>query len=93
MLESVDLLTLGAATLILDNYFYEYFRSLGIDEALLLKEETPKAMQRVARLELVLFHESECKEFEMPFNVPWNLEHSIDIEFKDGKAISCSVNG
>ena len=92
-LESIDDLTLKAATHILNNYSYKYFRDLGIDEELLLKDETPEAMQRVATLESVVFHEPQCKEFELSFSVPWDDEHSFDVEFKDGKAISCSVNG
>ena len=93
VLESVDDLTIQAATHILDNYSYEYFKNLGIDEDLLLKVETPEAMQQVVTLESVIFCESQCKEFELSFSVPWDEEHSFDVEFKDGKAISCSVNG
>ena len=93
VLESVDDLTLKAAAQILNNYSYEYFKDLGIDEALLLKEETPEAMSRVVMLGSVFFYDAQCKEFEMSFFVPWDDEHSFDIEFKDGKAKSCSVNG
>lgn len=93
VLESVDDLRLKAAMHILDNYSYEHFKGLGVDDALLLKDETPEAMRDVAKLESVWFNESECGDFEMSFSVPWDDHHSFDVEFEGGEAVCCSVNG
>lgn len=93
VLKSIDDLSLKAAEQILENYSYEHFKNLGTDEGLLLKDETPQAMRKVAKLKEVWFNEPECQEFEMSFSVPWDNHHSFDVEFEDGEAICCSVNG
>lgn len=93
VLNSIDDRVLMASALILENYSYEHFRDLGVDETLLLKDETPEAMSKVAKLKSVWFDGSTCENFEMSFTVPWDEHHSFDVEFEGGRAVCCSVNG
>jgi hypothetical protein len=92
-LGSVQQLTLQAAHLILENYSYEHFKNLGINDSLLLKDKTPEGMQKVAKLNSVCFFDEDCEDFELSFSVPWDEEHSFDVEFNGREAISCAVNG
>ena len=93
VLESVNDLISQAIPFLLNNYSYEDFKNLGVAEEILLKEETPEAMQRVATLESVMFDEARCKEFELSFPVPWDEEHSFSVIFENAKAVSCTVDG
>lgn len=86
-------LTLKASKLILENYSYDHFKKLGVEENLLLKEETPCAMSKVVSLSSLWFMDQEGKEFEMSFTIPWDDHHSFDVEFESGEATYCSVNG
>lgn len=93
LLKDMDELVLKASELILENYSYEHFKGLGIDESLLLKDETPEAMSKVARLQSVCFFDDGCEQMEMSFSVPWDEYHSFDVEFEEGEAVTCAVNG
>lgn len=92
-LESIDELVLKASELILGNYSYEHFKKLGVQESLLLQDETREAMSKVVVLESVWFVEPSCDEYELSFSVPWDPYHSFDVEFAQDEAICCSVNG
>ena len=93
LLGKLDALVLDAAEHILENYSYEHFRSLGMNESLLLKDETPPGMAAVVELQSAWFFDIECTSFELSFFVPWDEEHSFDVEFEDGAAVTCAVNG
>jgi hypothetical protein len=93
LLKDIDKLILMASELILENYSYEHFKNLGVNESLLLKDETPEAMSTVVQLESVWLMNPDCDEFEMSFSVPWDDYHSFDVEFESGEAVCCSVNG
>ena len=93
VLSDVEPLILKASELILDNYSYEHFRKLGVDESLLLKEENAEAMSRVVTLLSAWFLNPTCEEFELSFSVPWDLHHVFSVEFDRDKAICCAVNG
>jgi hypothetical protein len=81
-----------AAELILENYSYEHFKKLGIPEEKLV-DETPEAVGAAVSLDGVYFFDPEGDSFEMSFSAPWDPHHTFDIEFEDGKATGCSVNG
>ena len=83
---------IAAAELILENYSYEHFRSLGVD-ALLLVEETVDDVANAATLTSVFVTDPHKKTFEMSFAVPWDPYHSFDVEFENGDAETCTVNG
>jgi len=92
-LATLDELTLAAAELILENYSYDHFKKAGVAEKLLVKEETPEAMAAAITLQTAVFFEPDAQTFELSFEVPWDDQHSYDVEFEDGEAVSCSVNG
>jgi hypothetical protein len=92
-LADVEELIRQASELILENYSYEHLKKLGIEESLLLKEETAHAMSKVATLESAWFIDPACDEFELSFTVPWDSYHVFSVEFSDGEAVCCSVNG
>ena len=91
-LEDLDALVLAAAELVLDNYSYDHFQSLGVAESRLV-EETPTAVAAAIRLQCAWFESSDGAEFELSFSAPWDDHHSFDVAFEDSEAVSCSVNG
>lgn len=93
LLRGIDELVLDAAALILENYSYEYFRRLGKSEDRLVREETPEAMAAAITLTSIYFRSTKRRIFELSFAAPWDDNHSFDVEFEDGVAIGCSVNG
>ena len=92
-LSRIDALVLAAAELILDNYSYEHFKGLDVDEALLVKEETPEAIANAVTLVSIWFNDSDGDSFELSFSAPWDDQHSFDVEFDSGDATCCAVNG
>ena len=92
-LANVDELILKASELILENYSYEHFRKLGVEESLLLKEENAEAMSKVVVLQSAWFLDPSGDEYELSFSAPWDAYHSFDVEFAGDDASSCSVNG
>ena len=83
---------LAAAELILDNYSREHFASLGVDESLLVNETVDEIANAVT-LKSVLVTNAAEKTFEMSFTAPWDSHHSFDVEFENGGAGTCAVNG
>lgn len=92
-LADIDALILAAAELILDNYSYDHFKSLGVPESSLVKDETPEAIAGAVTLKSIWFNDSDCESFEMSFSAPWDDHHSFDVEFDGGEATCCAVNG
>ena len=92
-LADIEELIRQASELILENYSYEHFKKLGIEESLLLKDETVHGMSKVVTLESAWFIDAACDEFELSFTVPWDSYHVFSVEFSDGEAVACSVNG
>lgn len=93
VLSNIESLIMKASELILENYSYEHFKKMGIDEALLLKEENAEAMSKVVNLLSAWFLNPSCDEFELSFAVPWDPYHVFSVEFDQGQAICCTVNG
>ncbi|MEL7500642.1 MAG: hypothetical protein AAFN77_23820 [Planctomycetota bacterium] len=83
---------LAAAELILENYSNEHYRNLGVDESMLV-DETIDDVANAAKLESVFVDDAYKKAFEMSFTVPWDPHHSFDVEFENGDAETCAVNG
>lgn len=92
-LTRIDKLILAASGLILQNYCYDHFKSLGVNEKLLVKNETPEAIAKVVILREASFSESQRDSFELSFIAPWDIYHTFDVEFEDGEAKYCAVNG
>lgn len=82
----------AAAELILENYSYEHFANLGVDQSLLV-DETVDGVADAAKLVSVFVTNAHEETFEMSFTVPWDSYHSFDVEFEVGKAETCAVNG
>lgn len=92
-LERLDELKIKAAELILDNYSYEHFKDLGVEETRLVSDETPEAIAKVIILKSAWFNDARGASFELSFGVPWDDYHSYDVEFDHGHPSACSVNG
>jgi len=92
-LKDIDQLVLQAANEILENYSYEHYKSLGVPEEKLEKNETPEAICKRATLVSAWFMSEDCDEFELSFELPWDEYHSYDVEFENNKPLCCSVNG
>ena len=86
-------LILDAASQILHNYTYAHFKKLRVPASRLVKEEAPEAIAKAIRLRQASFWHKEPTEFELSFQVSWDEYHSYDVEFKDGRAVYCGVNG
>ena len=82
----------AAAELILENYSREHFASLGIDESLLVNETVDEVANAVTLRSMLVTNAAE-KTFEMSFTAPWDSHHSFDVEFENGDAETCAVNG
>ena len=93
ILGRIDQVVLAASELILDNYSYDHFKALGIDDDLLLKDETAAGMSQVVILTSAVFEDPDGSVFELSFEVPWDDEHSFDVTFEDGRPVCCAVNG
>lgn len=92
-LTGIDQLALQAATEILANYSHEHYKTLGVPEERLEKNETPEAISKRATLVSAWFMSEDCDEFELSFELPWDDHHSYDVEFENDTPICCSVNG
>lgn len=91
-LNDLDALILDAAGHILDNYSSAHFRKLGVPEEKLAQENAEAIAAVISLNSIYIFNPVEL-EFEMSFKAPWDDHHSFDIEFEEGEAISCAVNG
>lgn len=91
-LSDLDTLISDAAKHILDNYSYEHFRKLGVPEERLVPDDVEAVAAAVVLQSIYVFNPNEGG-FEMSFTAPWDDNHSFDVEFEDGKAITCAVNG
>ncbi len=91
-LTRIDALVLAAAPLILRNYDRAYFANIGVPKSRLV-DETPAAIATAATLESAWLSDSEAQSFELSFSVPWDDNHSFDVEFENGEPTRCSVNG
>ncbi len=92
-IQDVQQLILQSCKHIVENYSYEHYKRLGVPEERLVREETADAIRPYAKLIEIVFYDEECDSFEMSFHVAWDEYHSYDVEFEDGQAVCCSVNG
>lgn len=91
-LSDLDALIMDAAKHILDNYSAEHFRKLGVSEELLVADSVEAVAGAVVLRSIYVFDPVESR-FEMSFTTPWDEYHSFDVEFEDGEAVTCAVNG
>jgi len=92
MIADVEPLVLRSAELILDNYSYDHFRKLGVDEDKLV-EETPEAVAAAVTLTELSYFDVHGGVFEASFRAPWDPHHHFDVEHEEGEPISCAVTG
>lgn len=92
LLAQLDDQILAAADFLLDNYTSEHFLKLGVDPSQLLAEETAEAMVAKAVLRALWLFDEDGDGYELWFTVPWDTEHTYDVEFEDGEPVGCSVN-
>ncbi|MBO1113396.1 hypothetical protein [Bordetella petrii] len=83
---------LAAADFLLDHYSPEQWLKQGIDPARWLPEQTAEAMAGCAVLRAVWLFDETGDGYEMWFTVPWDAEHTYDVEFDDGEPVGCEVN-
>ena len=78
----------------LENYSFDHFKKLGVDEALLVEETAEAIASAVTLIGLFFFDfDGNIEEFEASFTVPWDPHHSFDIEHEGGEPTCCAVNG
>jgi len=92
LLARLDEQVLEAADFLLDHYSVEQWLKQGIDPAQWLPEETAEAMAGCAVLRALWLFDESGEGYEMWFTVPWDAEHTYDVEFDAGEAVGCSVN-
>ena len=92
MISDIEALILKAAALILDNYSYDHFKNLGVDESKLV-EETAEAVASAVILNELSFFDIENGGYEASFSTPWDPHHSFDVEHEEGEPAYCAVNG
>ncbi|AOB30106.1 hypothetical protein AKI39_04500 [Bordetella sp. H567] len=92
LLDTLDDKVLDAAELLLEHYSPEECEKMGIDRARLPRDGTPQAMAQAAVLRALWLFDESCEDFELWFNVPWDHQHTYDVEFEAGEAVSCTVN-
>ncbi|MBV7484167.1 hypothetical protein [Bordetella sp. BOR01] len=92
LLARLDEQVLAAADSLLDHYSPEQWLKQGIDPTQWLPEETAKAMAGCAVLRALWLFDETGEGYEMWFTVPWDAEHTYDVEFDAGEPIGCSVN-
>ncbi len=63
-----------------------YFANIGVPKSRLV-DETPAAIATAATLESAWFNDSEAQSFELSFSVPWDDNHSFDVEFENGRRV------
>jgi hypothetical protein len=86
-------LSLQAAELMLDEYYSKQeLLDAGVDEKL-LPDETAPALAEVLELDLATFRADDLESFELDFSLPWDAEHSFNVEFEAGQAQSFTMNG
>ncbi|MCD0506090.1 hypothetical protein, partial [Bordetella petrii] len=88
----LDEQVLAAADFLLDHYSPEPWLKQGMDPAQLLPEETAEAMADRAVLRALWLFDETGDGYEMWFTMPWDAEHTYDVEFEDGEPVDCSVN-
>lgn len=92
LLSEMDDKILAAAELLLENYSYEHYKKLGVEDDHLLRDETPEGMANKAVLRALWLFDEDGDDYELWFTVPWDHEHTYDVEFENGEPIGCSVN-
>jgi len=92
LLARLDEQVLAAADFLLDHYSPEQWLKQGIDPAQLLSAETAEAMAGQAVLRALWLFDESGDGYEMWFTVPWDAEHTYDVEFEDGEPVGCTVN-
>jgi hypothetical protein len=92
LLDILDDKVLEAADFLLEHYSREECEKMGVDTDRLPRDETPEAMARVAVLRALWLFDESCEDFELWFTLPWDHEHTYDVEFEGGEPVACTVN-
>ncbi|OZI26559.1 hypothetical protein CAL26_04335 [Bordetella genomosp. 9] len=92
LLDGLSDKVLEAAELLLEQYSRDECEKMGIDLARLPRQDTPEAMAEVAVLRALWVFDESGEDYELWFTVPWDQEHTYDVEFEGGEAVACTVN-
>jgi hypothetical protein len=92
LLDGLNEKVLEAAELLLEQYSREECEKFGIDPARLPRKDTPEAMAQVAVLRALWLFDESGEDYELWFTVPWDQEHTYDVEFEGGEAVACTIN-
>lgn len=92
LLDGLNEKVLEAAELLLEQYSREECEKMGIDPARLPRKDTPEAMAQVAVLRALWLFDESGEDYELWFTVPWDQEHTYDVEFEGGEAVACTIN-
>ncbi|ARP80286.1 hypothetical protein CAL12_05195 [Bordetella genomosp. 8] len=92
LLDGLSDKVLEAAELLLEQYSRDECEKMGIDLARLPRKDTPEAMAEVAVLRALWVFDESGEDYELWFTVPWDQEHTYDVEFEGGEAVACTIN-
>jgi hypothetical protein len=92
LLDILEDKVLDAADFLLEHYSREECEKQGIDKSRLPRSESPEAMAEIAVLRALWLFDETCEDFELWFTVPWDHDHTYDVEFENGEAVGCTVN-
>ncbi len=82
----------AAAELLLENYSREDWIEAGVPSAQLPPDDSVTQMVDRATLRAVWLFDEDAEDFELWFTLPWDDEHTYDVEFQGGLPISCTIN-
>jgi hypothetical protein len=92
LLDTMQDKILAAADFLLEHYSPEQCEKMGIDRAHLPRDRSPEAMAEAAVLRALWLFDEDCEDFELWFTVPWDQEHTYDVEFEGGEPVACTLN-
>ncbi|ALM84706.1 hypothetical protein [Bordetella sp. N] len=82
----------AAAELLLENYSRDDWLKQGAPADQLPPNDSVSAMKSRATLRAVWLFDEDAEDYELWFTLPWDDEHTYDVEFQGGQPISCTVN-
>ncbi|MFC4273546.1 hypothetical protein [Achromobacter aloeverae] len=82
----------AAAELLLENYSRDDWLEAGVPADQLPPGDSVPAMVRQATLRALWLFDEDAEDYELWFTLPWDDEHTYDVEFQGGEPVACSVN-
>jgi len=82
----------AAAELLLENYSREDWLEEGVPPEELPPGDSVSAMVGRATLRALWLFDEDAEDYELWFTLPWDDEHTYDVEFQGGQPVTCTVN-